>query len=307
MKKIAKRSICLLLAFVLMMSCCAITAAAASPVTGVASDQWKQALDSTKSKTSYYSPYMAASNSEEYYSKIGTGHLQGMCVDDDLRYMYVSYTNGIGKIDMATGKVAGYLTGFDGGLHIGCLAYYDGYIYGSFEAQATHKFYIIQVDESQFWGVMDTREKWLDAVRVILLYEPTVDARDLMGDTWDNGDGIAGRNEEVGHRYSNAGIDGVTFGTYPGEFGKKDADVYMFVSYGTYWFTNGDTKLSNRLDDEHIILQTYNTKDFLNEQNQSDHKNQQKQPGQNLMPFHKLQNRGKYGDGPFFYGAPKGR
>ena len=269
MKKIAKRSICLLLAFVLMMSCCAITAAAASPVTGVASDQWKQALDSTKSKTSYYSPYMAASNSEEYYSKIGTGHLQGMCVDDDLRYMYVSYTNGIGKIDMATGKVAGYLTGFDGGLHIGCLAYYDGYIYGSFEAQATHKFYIIQVDESKFWGVMDTREKWLDAVRVILLYEPTVDARDLMGDTWDNGDGIAGRGEEVGHRYSNAGIDGVTFGTYPGEFGKKDADVYMFVSYGTYWFTNGDTKLSNRLDDEHIILQAYNTKDFLNEQNQS--------------------------------------
>ena len=269
MKKIAKRSICLLLAFVLMMSCCAITAAAASPVTGVASDQWKQALDSTKSKTSYYSPYMAASNSEEYYSKIGTGHLQGMCVDDDLRYMYVSYTNGIGKIDMATGKVAGYLTGFDRGLHIGCLAYYDGYIYGSFEAQATHKCYIIQVDESQFWGVMDTREKWLDAVRVILLYEPTVDARDLMGDTWDNGDGIAGRNEEVGHRYSNAGIDGVTFGTYPGEFGKKDADVYMFVSYGTYWFTNGDTKLSNRLDDEHIILQAYNTKDFLNEQNQS--------------------------------------
>lgn len=269
MKKIAKRSICLLLAFVLMMSCCAITAAAASPVTGVASDQWKQALDSTKSKTSYYSPYMAASNSEEYYSKIGTGHLQGMCVDDDLRYMYVSYTNGIGKIDMATGKVAGYLTGFDGGLHIGCLAYYDGYIYGSFEAQATHKFYIIQVDESQFWGVMDTREKWLDAVRVILLYEPTVDARDLMGDTWDNGDGIAGRNEEVGHRYSNAGIDGVTFGTYPGEFGKENADVYMFVSYGTYWFTNGDTSLSNRLDDEHIILQAYNTKDFLNEQNQS--------------------------------------
>ena len=269
MKNIVRRSICLLLAFVLMMSCCAITAAAASPVTGVASDQWKQALDSTKSKTSYYSPYMAASNSEEYYSKIGTGHLQGMCVDDDLRYMYVSYTNGIGKIDMATGKVAGYLTGFDGGLHIGCLAYYDGYIYGSFEAQATHKFYIIQVDESQFWGVMDTREKWLDAVRVILLYEPTVDARDLMGDTWDNGDGIAGRNEEVGHRYSNAGIDGVTFGTYPGEFGKKDADVYMFVSYGTYWFTNGDTKLSNRLDDEHIILQAYNTKDFLNEQNQS--------------------------------------
>ena len=269
MKKIAKRSICLLLAFVLMMSCCAITAAAASPVTGVASDQWKQALDSTKSKTSYYSPYMAASNSEEYYSKIGTGHLQGMCVDDDLRYMYVSYTNGIGKIDMATGKVAGYLTGFDGGLHIGCLAYYDGYIYGSFEAQATHKFYIIQVDESQFWGVMDTREKWLDAVRVILLYEPTVDARDLMGDTWDNGDGIAGRNEEVGHRYSNAGIDGVTFGTYPGEFGKENADVYMFVSYGTYWFTNGDTMLSNRLDDEHIILQAYNTKNFLNEQNQS--------------------------------------
>lgn len=269
MKKIAKRSICLLLAFVCLMSCCAITAFAASPVTGVASDQWKQALDSSKSKTSYYSPYMAASNSEEFYSKIGTGHLQGMCVDDDLRYMYVSYTNGIGKIDMATGEVAGYLTGFDGGLHIGCLAYYDGHIYGSFEAQATHKFYIIQIDESQFWGVMDTREKWLDAVRVILLYEPTVDARDLMGDTPVDTDGIAGRNKEEGHRYSNAGIDGVTFGTYPGEFGKEDADVYMFVSYGTYWWGDGSGSQKYRLDDEHIILQAYNTNDFLNEQNQS--------------------------------------
>ena len=269
MKKIAKRSICLLLAFVCLMSCCAITAFAASPVTGVASDQWKQALDSSKSKTSYYSPYMAASNSEEFYSKIGTGHLQGMCVDDDLRYMYVSYTDGVGKIDMKTGEVAGYLTGFDGGLHIGCLAYYDGHIYGSFEAQATHKFYIIQIDESQFWGVMDTREKWLDAVRVILLYEPTVDARDLMGDTPVDTDGIAGRSKEEGHRYSNAGIDGVTFGTYPGEFGKEDADVYMFVSYGTYWWGDGSGSQKYRLDDEHIILQAYNTTDFLNDQNQS--------------------------------------
>ena len=114
---------------------------------------------------------------------------------------------------------------------------------------------------------MDTREKWLDAVRVILLYEPTVDARDLMGDEGDDGDGIAGRNEEVGHRFSNAGIDGVTFGTYPGEFGKDNADVYMFVSYGTYWWGNGSGKQKYRLDDEHIILQAYNTKDFLNAEN----------------------------------------
>lgn len=272
MNTIAKRSLCLLLTLTMLLSCMIMGVSAAEPtsgtstVTGVASDQWKQAL--TNQKLSFTSPYEAKDNpNDEYFDKIGTGHLQGMCVDDDLRYMYVSYTNGIGKIDMQTGEVAGYLTGFDSGLHIGCLAYYDGHIYGSFEAQATHKFYIIQVDESQFWGVMDTREKWLDAVRVILLWEPTVDARDLMGDDWDNGDGIAGRSEEVGHRYSNAGIDGVTFGTYPGEFGKADADVYMFVSYGTYWFTNGDTKLSNRLDDEHIILQAYNTKDFLNEAN----------------------------------------
>ena len=107
MKNIVRRSICLLLAFVLMMSCCAITAAAASPVTGVASDQWKQALDSTKSKTSYYSPHMAASNTaDEYYDKIGTGHLQGMCVDDDLRYMYV-YSRSLpraSRSSAATGK-----------------------------------------------------------------------------------------------------------------------------------------------------------------------------------------------------------
>lgn len=267
-----KRVLSFLLAVIMVLSLCPVLTTAA-PANGFTADsQWEEAL--LGDWFSYYAPYYASSNSETYFSSIGTGHLQGMCVDEDASYMYVSYTNGIGKIDMATGEVAGILTGFDGGLHIGCMAYYDGYIYASFEAQATHKFYIIQVDESKFHGIMDTKEEWANAVRVVLLYEPTVDARDLMGDTDITADNLAGRSEVTGHRFSNAGIDGITFGTYPGEFGKKDADTYMFVVYGTYWFgtnsaTAGVTAQNYRYDDEHTIIQAYNTSDFLNEENQS--------------------------------------
>ena len=273
MRNITKRLVCIVLTAFMLISICPL-AALAAPANEFCSDaQWEDAL--LHQWVSYYAPYMASSNSSvDYYAAIGTGHLQGMCVDDDASYMYVSYTNGIGKIDMATGEVAGILTGFDSGLHIGCMAYYDGYIYASFEAQATHKFYIIQVDESKFYGVMDEKEEWASAVRVILLYEPTVDARDLMGDKDLNADNLAGRSEVTGHRFSNAGIDGITFGTYPGEFGKEDADTYMFVVYGTYWFgTNSAeaavTEQNYRYDDEHTIIQCNNTSDFLNTENQS--------------------------------------
>lgn len=272
MRKTTKQLICAVLVVLMLISICPLAALAAPANDFCADTQWEEAL--LNNWFSYYAPYMASSNSENYFSSIGTGHLQGMCVDEDASYMYVSYTNGIGKIDMATGEVAGILTGFDSGLHVGCMAYYDGYVYASFEAQATHKFYIIQVDESKFWGIMDEKDEWASAVRVTLLYEPTVDARDLMGDTDLNSDNLAGRSEVTGHRFSNAGIDGITFGTYPGEFGKEDADTYMFVVYGTYWFgtsssTAAVTQQNYRYDDEHTIIQCYNTTDFLNDENQS--------------------------------------
>lgn len=190
---------------------------------------WEQALIGAED-VKFYIPTMATSNLDtEFYSGLGTGHLQGICVDEDMQYMYVSYTDGIGKIDLETGEVAGILTGFGSGLHIGCLAYYDGHVYGSFEANEAEKIYIIQIDVNKFSGIMDSMDEWANAIRVILLYEPMIDARDLMGDSWDDGDGIASNGEDIGHRYANAGADGITFGTYPGEFGQADADTYIYL------------------------------------------------------------------------------
>ena len=69
-----------------------------------------------------------------------SSHLQGICVDDKLEYMYFSYTDVLAKLDMKTGKVVGSVGGFgkgsfgtSGGAHLGCLAWYDGRVFGSLE------------------------------------------------------------------------------------------------------------------------------------------------------------------------------
>lgn len=77
---------------------------------------------------------------------------------------------------------------------------------------------------------MTTVEDWEDAVRVILLDDVTSDIRDTVGDSVSNGE-YAAYNEKLGHRYANAGFDGLTFGTYPGEADKEDADIYMMLTY----------------------------------------------------------------------------
>ena len=138
------------------------------------------------------------------------------------------------------------------------MAYYDGYVYCALEVRASLKCYVIQIDASKMSGAMTTTEDWADAVRVILLDDVTSDIRDTVGDAVNNGQ-YAGYGEKKGHRYANAGFDGLTFGTYPGEADDPNADIYMMLTYGTYyWEAN-----PSRFDDEHIVIRAYNTKDFL--------------------------------------------
>ena len=221
-------------------------------------DLWKTAL--LKGYTTYNVPYSANNSTTEYWSDQwdGGSHLQGVAVDDDMRYLYTAYGTGFGKIDLATGEVVGYIKGVGKSLHAGCMAYYDGYVYCSLEVRATLKCYIIQIDASKMSGAMTTVEDWEDAVRVILLDDVTSDIRDTVGDSVSNGE-YAAYNEKLGHRYANAGFDGLTFGTYPGEADKEDADIYMMLTYGTYYWGNNPA----RFDDEHILIRAYNTKDFL--------------------------------------------
>ena len=80
----------------------------------------------------------------------GNSHLQGICMDDEGKYLYFSYTSSLAKLDMSTGKVVASVGGFGqgsfgtpGGAHLGCLDYYDGWIYGSLEYKEPGKKFFI--------------------------------------------------------------------------------------------------------------------------------------------------------------------
>ena len=263
MKKLSKRLFAFLIVFVLLGCTIPTTTFATYSVSADPRDNadlWKVALQ--KGYTTYSVPYSADDSTVEYWKDQWTGnnHLQGVAVDDDMRYLYTAYGTGFGKIDLETGEVVGYIKGVGDGLHAGCMAYYDGYVYCALEVRASLKCYVIQIDASKMSGAMTTTEDWADAVRVILLDDVTSDIRDTVGDSVSNGQ-YAGYSETKGHRYANAGFDGLTFGTYPGEANNPNANIYMMLTYGTYYWGNNPS----RFDDEHIVIRAYNTNDFLYE------------------------------------------
>lgn len=193
----------------------------------------------------------------------GNSHLQGICVDDKMEYMYFSYTSALAKVDMKTGKVVGSVGGFGqgsfgtaGGAHLGCLAYYDGKIYGSLEyKEPGKKFFVAVFDENAITSVGMDVKQMETGVNGILLYEPTSDFRNPLNDTVSGSDGFAVNEENAGHKYACSGIDGVTFGTMPGDTSGK---IYMFVAYGVY----GGSNWSNRYDNNYNVLQVYDPEQF---------------------------------------------
>ena len=212
---------------------------------------------------------IALENGYTHYDTIdmcgGNSHLQGICVDDKMEYMYFSYTSSLAKVDMKTGEVVGSVGGFGqgsfgtpGGAHLGCLAYYDGKIYGSLEYKDPgKKFFIAVFDEDAITDVgMDIKE--MDTgVYGILLEEPTADFRDPLNDSEQitSEDGFAVNEENLGHKFGCSGIDGVTFGTMPGD---PDGKTYLFVAYGIY----GNTTWGERYDNNYNVLQVYDPEKF---------------------------------------------
>ena len=200
----------------------------------------------------------------------GNSHLQGICVDDKMEYMYFSYTDVLAKVDMRTGKVVASIGGFGpgsftatGGAHLGCLAYYDGRIYASLEYKSPgKKFFAAVFDESKITEIgMDINElskKGEDyGVYAVLLEEPTADFRDPLNDEdaiIDSGstDGTAINEQNLGHKFACSGIDGVTFAPMPGS---SDDKIYMFVAYGVYGW-------ENRNDNDYNVLQVYDPDEF---------------------------------------------
>ncbi len=242
---------------------------------GFADDVWKDML--LNDYKFFRMPRNQASSDREYFDllyALESDHLQGVVVDDDAKYMYLSYEAAIAKMDLETEEIVGVIKGFDAGVHTSGMDFYDGYIYCAVSDDPAGKTYVMQINPNKFHGLMDTPEEWEEVLRVTLPYEPMQDERDLMGDTDINGDGYAESNELVerskgaeGHRYSVCGVGAMTFGTLPGEFGEKDADTYMILVSGARWY--GDPALNKygehfyRYDDEHCILRFYNVNDFL--------------------------------------------
>ena len=180
------------------------------------------------------------------------GHIQGIAVDTEQKYMYYSYTTMLIKTDMQ-GNIVGSVTGLLG--HLGDLDFndVDGRLYGSLEykndaigqgilrmenseRKLANAFYIAIFDVEKI-----TREG-LDAEKdgiMTTVYLPTV-LEDYLAEVLT----AEGKKE---HRLGCSGIDGVTFGP---KFGKKGGKQYLTVGYGVY----GET---DRSDNDYQVLLQY--------------------------------------------------
>ena len=179
------------------------------------------------------------------------GHIQGIAVDAEQRYIYYSYTTMLIKTDMQ-GNIVGTVTGLLG--HLGDLGFNneDGRLYGSLEykndaigqgilrmekssRKLQNAFYIAIFDVDKI-----TREG-MDAEKdgiMTTVYLPTV-----LDDYLAEVQTAEGKKE---HRLGCSGIDGVTFGP---KFGKRGGKQYLTVGYGVY----GDTERSD--NDYQVLLQ----------------------------------------------------
>lgn len=172
------------------------------------------------------------------------GHLQGIAIDRERKYLYCSFTTCLIKSDL-DGNIVGSVTGLAG--HLGCIAYnyQNGRVYGSLEFkhdkigkgildkigyqnELKDGFYIVSFDTDKITALDMDAEK--DGVMTAVFLKEVYD--DYSAD---------------GHRYGCSGIDGVTFAP---DMGSATGRQYLFVAYGIY-------KDVNRRDNDNQIILKY--------------------------------------------------
>ena len=192
-----------------------------------------------------------------YSKEWKAGHIQGIAVDKEQKYIYYSFTTMLIKADMQ-GNIVGTVTGLLG--HLGCIEFNDedGRIYGSLEykndsigrgilkqenttKQWTTAFYvaIFDVDKITREGMNAEKDGIMTSV-----YIPTV-LEDFEAKVISNG-------KSLEHRHGCSGFDGITFGP---KFGKSDGKHYLTIAYGIY----GD---KSRTDNDYQVLLQYDTKNW---------------------------------------------
>lgn len=187
------------------------------------------------------------------------GHIQGIAVDTEQKYMYYSYTTMLIKTDMQ-GNIVGSVTGLLG--HLGDLDFNDadGRLYGSLEYKNDAIGQgILRMEKSErklqtafYIAIFDvdkiTREG-MDAEKdgiMTTVFLPTV-LEDYLAE-------VLTAEGKQNHRLGCSGIDGVTFGP---KFGKKGGKQYLTVGYGVY----GDT---DRSDNDYQVLLQYDVSKWAN-------------------------------------------
>lgn len=189
-----------------------------------------------------------------YSKEWRAGHVQGIAVDTERKYIYYSFTTMLVKADMQ-GNIVGTVTGLLG--HLGCLDFNDrdGRLYGSLEykhdsigkgilkqenstKQLDTAFYvaIFDVDKIDREGMSAEKDHIMTTVYLPTVYE------DYMAKVENNG-------KSLEHRFGCSGFDGITFGP---KFGKNSGKHYLTIAYGIY----SDTE---RTDNDYQILLQYDT------------------------------------------------
>lgn len=183
------------------------------------------------------------------------GHVQGIAVDTERKYVYFSFTTVLVKTDLK-GKIIGTVEGLLG--HLGCLDFNDadGRVYGSLELKhdaigkgimkktgkdiaGEDAFYIVIFDADKINRVgMDAES---DGIMTAVYLSDVVDDY-----TSDDSDGRP-------HRYGCSGIDGTAFG--PAFGAPKGSPDMLCIAYGIY----GET---DRVGNDYQIILQYDWREF---------------------------------------------
>ncbi|MBE6607540.1 MAG: hypothetical protein E7633_03165 [Ruminococcaceae bacterium] len=191
-----------------------------------------------------------------YTGRFRGGHIQGIAIDNERKYIYCSFTTELVKLDM-DGNFIGSVKGFTG--HLGCLAFdsENNRVYASLEykndviGQGILKRlgYVGEVKNAFYVAIFDPEK----IVRPDMsAYEnrvmTTVWLRDVVDDYLAEFE-LGKRN--LKHRYGCSGIDGITFAP---SFDKKGTD--LLVSYGIF----GET---DREDNDYQVIVAYDPKELV--------------------------------------------
>lgn len=191
---------------------------------------------------------------EIYSGKWNAGHIQGIAVDTERKYIYFSFTTLLIKADMQ-GNIVGTVKGLLG--HLGCLEFNDsdGRLYGSLEYKG----------DSIGRGILEREKsdrKFEDGFYVAIFDVNKIDRHDMDAEK----DGVMttvflptvladyqakvnNYGTTLSHRFGCSGFDGISFGP---RFGSSDGKHYLTIAYGIY-------KDTERIDNDHQILLQYDT------------------------------------------------